>query len=159
MLSQKQLTGVKTHLRDAAINTFSKQVGLSIEAQWGEASDFPIDCMSIITLKTPEHVAAFSIGFPEPVLLKIIEKLLGETYSSLNKENADASGELMNIIYTSARVLINQLGFAFQPAIPATVVGKGLLLTQSHYAEPETLFCLTPDGPFTLMMSIKDSKG
>lgn len=159
MLSPAQMTGVKTHLREAVINTFSKQVGLAMEAQWGDGGELQVDCMSLMTLKTPEHVAVFSIGFPEKVLLDIIEKLLGEKHASLNAENADASGELMNIIYTSARILINQLGFSFQPAIPATVVGKNLLLSQSHTVEPATLFCFTPQGQFRVMVSIKAVKG
>lgn len=159
MPSLSQFKGVKNHFREAVLGTFEKQVGIPVQAQWAEGSDLTVDCMSIITLKTPEHTAAFSIGFPEAVLLQIIEKLLGEKHSSLTAENADASGELMNIIYTSARVLVNQLGFSFQPAIPATVVGKGLILSQSHLSDPETLFCLSPYGQFNLMVSIKVNKG
>lgn len=153
------MEGVRKHLQDAVINTFAKQINMPVQTQWTASTGFAIDCMSIITLKTSDHIGAISIGFPEKVLLGIIENLLGEKFESITPENADASGELMNIIYSSARVHINGLGFKFDPAIPATVVGKGLNLSPSQFEEAHTLVCKTEElGQFRIMVSLKQAK-
>ena len=159
MLSKEQLDGVRKHLQDAVVNTLAKQINMPLKTEWTDSAFFKVDCMSIITLKTAEHVGAISIGFPEAVLLQIIENLLGEKFDSLSAENADASGELMNIIYSSARVHINALGFKFEPAIPATVVGKGLALAPAGIDKSYCLICRTQDqGQFRIMVSLKQVK-
>ena len=155
MISKTQLMGIQQHLETAVLNTFDKQVGLPVDCHWTDEINLSVDCMSIITLKTDLVAGAISIGFPEPVLLKVIEKLLGETHEKLSSLNADASGELLNIVYTSARVHINQLGFQFQPTIPATILGRGLQLSQAHSGPPFSLFCSSAAGSFRLMFSIK----
>jgi chemotaxis protein CheX len=65
-----------------------------------------------------------TISYPKPGILKIIENMLGETYSEINTDVKDAVGELTNMIYGSAKTSLNNLGYNFEMAIPTVIIGS-----------------------------------
>jgi CheY-specific phosphatase CheX len=141
--------------QDAIQETFSKMLGTSVEftlidVQKERVSD--LDVLSVIGLKSSDYTGSASIGFSSLTFLNILEKLLGEKATELTSENCDASGELLNIIYCSARKNINEKNLNFESAIPSTVIGKNLsianagicfsVLGKSGLGEFEFAFCL-----------------
>jgi chemotaxis protein CheX len=65
-----------------------------------------------------------TISFSKESIFKILENMLGETYTEINNDVGDAVGELTNQIYGSAKTTLNQLGYSFDMAIPTVIRGQ-----------------------------------
>lgn len=114
------------------------------------------DCMSSVSLNSTKYLGTLSIGFPETTLLLMNEKLTGEKLTGLCTECGDASGEILNIIYASARKRINESGFDFLPALPTTVIGKGLNPAGSNPSDIVLYYeCESEVGPFLVILSLR----
>jgi CheY-specific phosphatase CheX len=151
-------------LQTAVVDAFQVQAGLKVQV--GEvvmepaipAAQSIIDCMSVIGVKTDNFQGSLALGFPKSTFLKIVEKMIGETHETISQEVADASGELLNIIYASARVKMNQLGMNFRPAIPATILGKELSLCLGTATSFLKFTCQCEYGTFFVALNLKRIK-
>jgi CheY-specific phosphatase CheX len=81
--------------------------------------------------------------------------MLGETYSELNQENMDGAGELLNIVYASARAQINQAGYDFLPALPILVSGNNAPQVHGDAHAIARATCESEFGSLFLEMSLK----
>ncbi len=151
-------------LQNAVLDAFQVQIGVKV--QLGEVVMEPaspsaqsiIDCMSVIGVKTENFQGSLALGFPKATFLKVVEKMIGEKHETISQEIADASGELLNIIYSSARVKMNQLGLNFQPAIPATILGKELSLCLGSASTFLKFTCQCEFGTFFVALNLKRLK-
>ena len=65
-----------------------------------------------------------SLTFTEESVLGVIGNMLGEEFSEINDDVADAVGELTNMICGQARKGMAELGINYEGAIPSVVTGK-----------------------------------
>jgi chemotaxis protein CheX len=65
-----------------------------------------------------------TITYSKSAILKLIENMLGEVHTEVNDNVADCVGEMANQIYGSAKTTLNQMGYAFEMAIPTTIRGQ-----------------------------------
>lgn len=72
-----------------------------------------------------------SISFTKESIFAILENMLGEKYTEINDDVADAVGEMTNQIYGTAKTTLNQMGYGFEMAIPSVV--KGTISISKHY--------------------------
>ena len=115
-----------------------------------------MDCLSTIMLASTALTGSLSLGFSTPTFLKVLEKMIGETYSEITSENCDASSEILNIIYGQARREINECGFDFELGIPSTVIGKNLAIAKSNLSGQVLFFnCSSELGDFVVVLSLK----
>lgn len=159
-MSEPSIKHIPSCLQKAIVSTFEVQLGMKVKVDLSltvqNLKTNATDCMSNIALKSSGLVGSLSLGFPTKTFLQLVEKMLGETYSEITPENSDASGELLNIIYASARKNINEGGFDFEPALPTTVIGKELLLSRSNLTGKVLYFdCVSEVGPFGVTLSLK----
>lgn len=89
-----------------------------------EKDKFSGDISGIIGLVSESFNGSVVISFPEATFLKIISRMLGENYQTLTKEIADGAGELTNIIFGQAKVILNEKGYGIKTALPSVVTGK-----------------------------------
>lgn len=75
--------------------------------------------------------ANMTISFPKEGIFLVLENMLGEKYTDINNEVADAIGELTNMIYGSAKTTLNQMGYAFQMALPSVIKGE-VMISKQH---------------------------
>ena len=83
-----------------------------------------------------------TISYSKDAICQILENMLGEKNTEINDSVADGVGELTNMIYGTAKTTLNQLGYAFEMAIPSVVRGA---FTINKYHNGATLVL-----PFTL---------
>lgn len=69
------------------------------------------------------------LTFPEQTFLKIISSMLGETYTKLEPEIVDGAGELTNMIFGQAKLVLNKKDYGVQMAIPSVVTGKNHMIS------------------------------
>jgi chemotaxis protein CheX len=72
-----------------------------------------------------------SISFSKDSIFAILHSMLGETYTEINSEVADAVGEMTNQIYGTAKTTLNQMGYAFEMAIPSVIQGT-FTISKNH---------------------------
>ena len=150
----------------AVSDTFQVQVGIKseLESATAESSDAEnvnsgIDCMSVLGLKSSGFLGSLALGFPKDTFLRVLEKMIGETHEEVTPQNADACSELLNIIFASGRVKLNEAGFDFQPAIPTAVCGKNISLAfGSGNRHLKLTFC-TEFGKFIVALSLRKQNG
>lgn len=82
------------------------------------------DISGVIGLVSEAFSGSVVISFPEKTFLNIISKMLGETYTEITKDIEDGAGELTNIIFGQAKVILNEKGYALKTAIPSVITGK-----------------------------------
>lgn len=158
-------SAIPTCIRKAIIDSFSIQLGVnaeiasvSMERKGAALAAEKIECLSMIGIKSPGFDGSLALGFPASTFLKLFEKMTGEAVTEVTDQNADACGEMLNIIYASARVKINESGFEFQPAIPSTVRGKELSIAQANSSSYLKLNCNSEIGAFIVALTLKKSK-
>lgn len=149
-------------LQQAIVDAFSVQLNLpakvtvaTTSAEEASRATSSLDVLSIMGVKCSGFTGSLALGFPKATFLQVLESMLGEKHDSINNQNADACSEILNIIYASARVKINNEGFDFQPAIPSTICGKEISLPSGQYNSFMKFTCETPKGSFLMAFSLK----
>ncbi len=89
--------------------------------------DQPIfDIAGVIGITSTTFNGSITICFPKNVYLKIIGNMLGETFTEITPDLRDGAAELLNIIFGSAKVVLNQQGYNIQKALPSVISGHDL---------------------------------
>ena len=57
--------------------------------------------------------------------MNVMSGMLGEEIKVLDKEIIDGAGEITNMIFGQAKVVLNNKGYGIKMAIPSVVSGKG----------------------------------
>lgn len=82
------------------------------------------DVSGIIGIVSEAFNGSVVISFPESTFLKIMSSMLGEVYTRLDKEIVDGAGELLNMIFGQAKIVLNDKGHGIKTAIPSVITGK-----------------------------------
>ncbi len=88
-----------------------------------------------------------SLTFTEKSALGVINTMLGETFSSVNDDVADAVGELTNMICGQARKGLAEIGMTYDGAIPTVVSGKEHSIRHVSSSAILAIPFETKDGP------------
>ena len=95
-----------------------------------------------------------TVSFEKEAAFHILKAMLDEEYTEINEEVGDAIGEVTNQVYGWAKAKLNQLGYAFEMAIPMVVLGKNIC---SKHTSPTLVIPLTIDetgGKFYVEITI-----
>lgn len=87
------------------------------------------DISGVIGIVSDAFDGSVVISFPEATFLKIMSNMLGETYTEINKDIVDGAGELTNMIFGQAKIVLNEKGYGIKTAIPTVISGKNHTLS------------------------------
>ena len=90
----------------------------SDEIPWG-------DVTGIIALSSDKANGSFAISFPEPVILNISQKMLGERLETIDESVLELVAELASMISGGAKRMFAEQGMEFDLTAPAIVSGEG----------------------------------
>lgn len=113
---------------DAALNVLKVQA--SITATAGKLAikkpeeAFTGDISGVIGIVSESFNGSVVISFPEATFLKVMGGMLGETYTTMTKDILDGAGELTNMIFGQAKIILNDKGYGIKTALPSVVSGK-----------------------------------
>ena len=74
--------------------------------------------ISQISLDSSEFKGTLSLCFEKKVYIALINKMIGEDYKQVTKENEDGIGELLNIIFGFVKMKLNDTGSSYSMARP-----------------------------------------
>jgi chemotaxis protein CheX len=81
------------------------------------------DVSGIIGL-TGDARGSLALSFSAGCIIKIVNNMLGESFTEVNSDIQDAVGEITNMISGDARKRLEAAGFKIAAAIPTVVSGK-----------------------------------
>ncbi len=87
------------------------------------------DISGIIGIVSETFNGSVVISFPEATFLKVVSKMLGEEYTKIDKDIIDGAGELTNMIFGQAKIVLNEKGYGIKTAIPSVVSGKNHIMS------------------------------
>ncbi len=142
MSAQPNVKAISPLLDKTFINAFIegviKTVSLmaSTEVKTGKPSvekDFQAkgDVAGMVGMVFGSMKGTMSVSFPKEAIFLILENMLGEKNTEVNASVTDAVGELTNQIYGSAKTTLNQMGYAFEMAIPSVITGS-FTISKTH---------------------------
>lgn len=118
-----------------------------------------ISIAGVISLINERFNGSITLAFPEVVFLKIYESMFGEVVDKINAEIEDAAGELLNIIYGSAKTKLNeQCDFKLESALPTILSGEKIKIRQTTYQKVIVLPFKTQFGVFRVEISFDPKK-
>ena len=82
------------------------------------------DISGIIGIVSETFNGSVVICFPETTFLKVMTAMLGEPCDKMTKEIVDGAGELTNMIFGQAKIVLNEKGYGIKTALPSVVTGK-----------------------------------
>lgn len=86
----------------------------------------PVDICGIIGLTSSVFRGNISLCFPKPVFLSVMGSMFGEKFDDITDELSDGVGELLNIIFGTAKTEIVNAGFTVEKAIPTIIRGQDI---------------------------------
>lgn len=117
----------------ATLHVLKVQAGINAEAgkiALKKAEELLVgDVSGIIGIVCDAFNGSVIISFPEKTFLKVMSGMLGEEYTELNKEILDGAGEITNMIFGQAKIVLNEKGYGIKMALPSVVSGKGHSMT------------------------------
>lgn len=82
------------------------------------------DVSGIISINSETFTGTLAISISEPIFIKIVSNMLGDTVTKIEEKNVDLVGELSNMILGQAKLELISLGYHIQSALPSCVWGK-----------------------------------
>lgn len=115
-----------------------------------------IDIAGTVGIWTEKFKGSITICFPRQTFLKVMGKMLGEEFHEITSELEDGAGELMNIIFGHAKVVLNEQGNDLQKTLPSIIVGENMRLSQMS-KQPVIILPFECDlGPFQLEIGLAE---
>lgn len=119
----------------------------------------PIGIVGLIQLNTPKVNGSIALVFSEMVFLKIYENMFGEKHDKITGELQDAAAEILNIIYGTAKAVLNAgPGYDLQPVIPTVLSGEKINLHQNTREKIIILPFESAAGPFQMEIASEPKK-
>lgn len=112
----------------ATLHVISVQANIKAEAGtifMRKPTDIHVgDISGIISIVSEAFTGSMVISFPEKTFLGIMSAMLAEEFTELNQEIIDGAGEITNMIFGQAKVVLNERGYGIKTALPTVVTGK-----------------------------------
>ncbi|MBI4633559.1 MAG: chemotaxis protein CheX [Deltaproteobacteria bacterium] len=106
---------------------------------------------------TGEAVGSLAISFSEACICGIVNSMLGESYTEVNKDVFDAVGEITNMVSGVARTHMEKDGIIVHAAIPTVVYGKGHLVRHVLGTPSIVIPFETEKGNFVVDVCVKSN--
>jgi chemotaxis protein CheX len=144
----------------ATKNTLEIQCNTKIEIgkPFLKKSQLPnVAIVGVISLASKGFQGSVVLSFTEIMFLKIYKNMFDEMHDKLTPEIVDAAGELLNMIYGSAKTELNSKGYDFQKALPTVLAGEQLSVRQAGIKPAVVIPFITDSGSFHLEIEFENA--
>lgn len=109
----------------------------------------------MVGMVAPPLKGTLLISFSKDSIFQVLENMLGEKHTEINRDVSDAVGELTNMIYGTAKTALNQMGYNFEMAIPSVIHGKFTLTKSTKGATLVIPFELKNSATFHVKITVQ----
>ena len=146
---------------DATINTLKVQCFTDVVTRRpffkGTQPQSVFDLAGVINITSNTFVGSITLCFSKDFFLDIMSKMLCETFTEINDDLQSGAGELLNIIFGAAKVVLNKKGYTIQKAIPTVI--RGNAISTSHPKNHPVLVLPFQAGATEFYMEIYSDQG
>lgn len=96
------------------------------------------------------------VSFEESAILGFVGRMLGEEYKEVSKDVIDAVGEITNMIVGNAKREFSEKGIVFDMALPVTLVGRDIEISQLTKGPTLTVPFKTDVGGFVVEVNLAE---
>jgi chemotaxis protein CheX len=114
------------------------------------------DVSGVVGITSNTFNGSVAISFPEATFLKVISGMLGEEVHELTPDIIDGAGEITNMIFGQAKIVLNDRGHGIQMALPQVVTGKDHSLMALSKGPAVVVPFTGPAGEFTVEISLSE---
>jgi chemotaxis protein CheX len=107
---------------------------------------------------TGDTIGSLAISFSETCICNIVGRMLGETFTNINRDVLDAVGELTNMISGVSRTHLEKKGMTVFAAIPSVVMGMNHTIDHILKSPSIIIPFSSPNGPFFVDICIRTAK-
>lgn len=161
MPAQDLMPALVSEVEKALPHVFQVQFGLIAEkspAALVQEDNDQEAVVAVVNLSDAGVTATIILYFPKQAFCPVVSQILGEPVESITKENVDAVGEILNMVYCGIRKPINESGYDFKPAVPTVMWGKGLGLSLSTFSSCDAIPFTTLNHRFQIRVGTNDQK-
>jgi len=112
------------------------------------------DVSGVISIDSEAFTGTVMVSFSEKTFLNIMSAMLGETYEVMNQDLLDGAGEITNMIFGQAKVVLNERGYGIKMAIPTVVSGKNHTLSTNGKGPIFVIPFESQAGPFVVHICV-----
>lgn len=147
---------------DSVVKTL--QVQCNVEAKVGkiflkgQGPKAITDIAGVIALASNAFTGTIAICFPEKTFLGVMEAMLGEKFATITPEVQDGAGEIINIVFGQAKIVLNEKGYEIRKAIPTVIRGANIAITHLSPTPTVMIPYVTPCGDFTIEIAIENQE-
>lgn len=136
------------------IHTMKVQCNIEISATKpflkGTHPQQDIALTAVVAIISSQFIGSIQLSFSEPVFLALMNSMLGETFPEITAELTSGASEILNIIYGTAKTVLNKSGYDIKTAIPTVIWGHALKSTALTTSPTLVLPFSTQHGNFYL---------
>lgn len=82
-----------------------------------------------------------------------MSKMIGDTFSEITDDLADGAGELLNIIYGSAKISLNEKDYKLEKALPSIIKGNQISILQNQKTKTSIIKFDSNAGSFYIQVN------
>ena len=114
------------------------------------------DISGVIGLVSDVFTGSVVISFPATTFLPIMTRMLGEDCTEINDMIRDGAGELTNIIFGQAKIVLNKAGFGIKTALPSVIAGADHSVVPMTNGPRFAIPFETDVGPFSVEICLSN---
>lgn len=143
----------------AVSHTFGVQCNYQVVAQKAHslksAEDLDISICSVIGLVSSVFRGTITLALNDATFLALMSGMFGEKLETVSDELSDGAGELLNIIFGTAKTTLTNNGIAVEKAIPTVIRGPKIKFSALTANKPTIVVPFTGSaGPFHMLISL-----
>ena len=148
------------NLAMAAVEFFYAQFEVSVRPKTPEK--FKVRLETGKTIRSEVDVigkgvkAVLHLAMTEKAFLNVMNRMMGETYTSINEENESGITELINIIYGSAKEFFGKDGVSLERALPRIVKATDINTRASKARNSILIPFESESGTFELIVAFEN---
>ncbi len=144
--------------------TFSVQCSYELKAKNSyilkPTDAMQVDICGIIGLTSNVFRGAITLCFTEKLFLSVMGSMFGEKFDSVTDELSDGAGELINIIFGTAKTILTSDGLSVEKALPSVIRGKDIRVSSLAQGGGPTI--VVPfegkDGVLNVLINLEQGK-
>jgi chemotaxis protein CheX len=115
------------------------------------------DVTGVLSMVSPQVRASLAITFTKPVIIDIVQRMLGEEIKEVDATARDLTGEMTNMVVGGAKNLFAAQGYDFDMSTPNILVGKNHTVHHQFSGKTILLPFTADSGQFFVEICFEDT--
>lgn len=147
---------LEEEIKESVINVFAQTFGAKVEAVSSRRGSVVVaDVSGVVGMVQEELEGNLIIAFSKESISKILSKVYGHTFDSVNSTVQQGAAELTNMVYGQLKLRLNERGYGLKMALPNVIIGPDHNILQMSDKQSLLIdFKFDDDSNFCLVLAL-----